>query len=445
MSRDTFAALYPDGVEAMPVAWKRMRIPGLPPAFALQPDERSHPDPSVSYRRRTIQTLTAGGERLVLVDKASPHARHDLMVSGVAVPPMPGPDDVPHALGETLWRTALAFVRFVSDPKVQREYGLDGGRLHLALNCDPNTLDRESCQANKEFHLHLLYWTAAELAPLDRPERLGDFADACLRRQALDPLAFLGARLIAEALADLDLVLPGASLLPDDPAAVIAGHRPLGCLMTLPGWAVLEDAAFEPLIRRIDRRLAAVAADLLAAFTGRRDAPRPWQRHVLLPRAEIRRNLDRLTWSAEVRAGLQELAARLHDLPPRLAERLRAAAPARRKHQMALNQPVYSLNLYAPAVNTPEAPVLDAGPVWLILQTKLFSGIGGAGLLSLGAIPSVRILRGEGSFSEDDWYGRARFQAAFAAFNRARLDGARGVQAGLAGRLGDLGQGWLQG
>lgn len=442
MRANPLAALYPPGVEAMPVAWELMRIPGLPPAFALLPDERSHPDPRVSYRRRTIQTLDAAGEHLVLVDKALPHARHDLMLSGVAVPPMPGPDDVPQALGEALWRTALGFVHYVSDPEVQRAYGLSGGRLHLALNCDPNTLDRESCQANKEFHLHLLYWTAAELAPLEHPERLADFSDPYLRRQALDPLAFLGARLIGEALADLDWKLPGAALLPDDPAAVIAGRRPLGCLIQLPGWQVLKDPAFEPLVRRIDRRLTAVAEDLLAAFTGRRDPPSPWRRHPLLPRAEIRANLDRLPWSAEVRAGLQVLATRLHDLPPRLAERLRARAPGPRKHLMALNQPVYSLNLYAPALNTAEAPILDADPVWLILQTKLFSGIGGAGLVSLGAVPSVRILRGEGSFSEACWHERARFQCAFAQFNRERLGGIRGLQAGPVGRLDDLGRGW---
>jgi len=441
--QDAFAALYPADVAAMPVAWERMRIPGLPPAFALLPDERSHPDPMVSYRRRSIQTLVAGGQRLVLVDKALPHARYDLMLSGVAVPPMPGPDDVPHALGGALWRSAYGFVRFVSDPEVQAEHGLAGGRLHLALNCDPNTLDRESCQANKEFHLHLLYWTAAELAPLALPERLGDCTDPYLRRQALDPLAFLGARLIAEGLADLDWQGLGATLLPDDAQAVIAGRRPLGCVIALPGWGLLEDPAFERLVRQVDRRLAELARTLLAVFTGRLNPPAPWRRHPLLPRAEIRAQLGRLPWSAEVRAGLVELAGRLHDLPAPLAARLRSGAAAMRKHHMTLNQPAYSLNLYAPATNTPEQPILGAKPLWLILQTRLFSGIGGAGLLSLGGIPSVRILRGEGRFSAECWHGRARFQRAFAEFNRERLAALPEVEAGPARQLADLGQGWV--
>lgn len=426
----------------MPVAWERMRIPGAPTDFALTSAERFDPDPVVRYHRRTIQAIEAGGERLVLVDKASPHALHDLMVSGLAVPPRAGPDDVAPPLGRALWGTALAFVRFVSDPDVQRAYGLTGGRLHLALNCDPNTQDRESCQADKQFHLHLLYWTAEELAPLRQPERVADFG-ARLRRQALDPLAFLGARLLQEALEQTPLPLDGARLLADEVDAILAGHRPPGCLIALPGWAALQDPAFEPLVRTLHRRIAAVSADLLAAFTGRREAPPPWQRHPLLSRREIETNLARLPWSAAVRGGLRELAARLHDLPGHLAKRLRTGPPAPRKHHMALNQPCYSLNLHAPVVNTPEQPLAQAGPVWLILQTKLFSGIGGAGLVSLADVPSVRILRGEGTYDARQWHHRARFQRAFARFN-GDMSTATGLRPGAAARFIDFTQGWRQ-
>jgi hypothetical protein len=57
----------------------------------------------------------------------------------------------------------------------------------------------------------------------------------------------------------------------------------------------------------------------------------------------------------------------------------------------------------------------------LSVQLKLFSGIGGAGLLSLPGIPSVRVLRGQGRFQLDAWQTRSHFQRAFAAYNSAAL------------------------
>jgi hypothetical protein len=85
---------------------------------------------------------------------------------------------------------------------------------------------------------------------------------------------------------------------------------------------------------------------------------------------------------------------------------------------MTLNQPCYALNLHAPG---PGEPLAERAEVHLIIQPKLFSGIGGAGLLTLRGVPSVRIVRGEGTFSAAQWERRARFQRAFARFNQGRL------------------------
>ncbi|MEA3277632.1 MAG: hypothetical protein U9Q81_20575 [Pseudomonadota bacterium] len=439
---DILAELYPAAARDLPVAWNQMRIPGPPAQLALTRQERKHPDPAVRYHRRTIQALDAGNDRFALVDKASPHALHDLMVSGVSLPAQPGPCDVTPLAGQLLWRTGASFVRFVSQPDVQREFGLENGRLHLALNCDPNTQDRESCQANKQFHLHLLYWTRSELAPLSNPERLKSIRDPLLRRQALDPMAFLGARLIHEVLADLPLGIPEARLLPYREEEAVGGCGPLGCLVQLPGWGVLDDCAFEALARRIHRRIETSAADILAAFTGRPEPPPPWRRHALLPRRQIHANLGRLPLSAYVRTALALLAEHLRDLPPALAERLKSGSAAVRKHHMTLNLPCYSLNLYSPAPNLRARSLGSAPEVYLIVQTKLFSGIGGAGLVSLDGVPSVRILRGEGTFSAEQWQHRARFQRAFAHFNQRRLVRMPGVRFHPVRRFVDIFRGW---
>lgn len=441
-SADSLYALHQAQVEDMPVAWHQVRIPGPPADFTLTAREREHPDQSVRYARRTIQNLSVGGDRLALVDKASPHALHDLMVSALATPPHPSPQDVSIPIGQALWKTASSFAHFVSRQSVQHKFGLAGGSLHLALNCDPSTLDRESCQANKQFHLHLLYWTRSELDPLARPGRLGEILDLRLRRQSLDPLAFLGARLIRECLLDLPLRTYGASMAPFRESDAIAGRLPLGCLIRLPGWELLDDPEFEVLVREIHRRIEATAADVLAAFTGCRTPPARWHRHKLLVPDEIRANLDRLPYSERVRTGLGLLALRLRDLTPALSTRLRRESAALRRHHMTLNQPCYSLNLHAPPDGSNDRPIGEARKVLLIVQTKLFSGIGGAGLLSLEGIPSVRILRGEGTFSPEQWHRRASFQRDFALYNQHRLSDVPGIRLDPIRRFAGVPRGW---
>jgi hypothetical protein len=442
MRPDRFAALYPRGLDRMRVAWEHLRIPGPPAEYALTRTEAEHPDPRRRFARRTIQEILCDADRLALIDKASPHSLFDLMLSEISDPPKATPDAVEPITGRTLWRTGLAFVRFVSDPDVMRRFDLADGELHLALNCDPNTHDRESVQAAKQFHLHLLYWSGRMLTPLESAGRFGAVADARLRRQAIDPLAFLGARLIHESLTGLDLGVPGARLAKPDDRPAIRGDRPLGCLIELPGWQVLADPAFEALIRRLHLRLETLAADLLEVFTGQRRAPLPWHRHPLRSSREIAKGLAAQPMSVGTRAGLRALSRALRDLSASTAYRLRLADPRRRMDLMTLNQPCYALSLHAPERNRPGARLEDAGLVHLAIQPKLFSGIGGAGLLMLGGVPSVRILRGEGCLSVESWQHRSAFQRDFAQFNQIVQADAPDIRFEPLKRFSDPHTGW---
>ncbi|NEX16645.1 MAG: hypothetical protein C1943_08460 [Halochromatium sp.] len=438
-----FAALMPTALSQMPVAWQQLRIPAPPPALKLSPAEQSAKSSEARFARRSIQQLlisqAASAEptdQLALIDKASPHALFDLMLaevspSGAGQPPKPDPSSVLPITAQVLWQTAANFQRFVSDPELcgdTNERGPESaaasqpGWLQLALNCDPNTNDRESVQALKSFHLHLIYWRPEELRALARIDRFGDQHDPALTRQCLDPLSFIGPRLLNHRLADLEPELErlGATLLPTDATATCAGWRPMGCLIQLPRWDLLATSDFERLIRRLHQRLDETAGMLLRAITGYEQPPPAWQRHRRLPLPQIERNLQPLGLSAECRADLLRLIGRLRDLPAPLARFLSQRSPAQRMHCMTLNQPCYSLCL-SPMDAQGQSTMGRDGPLLLSLQLKLFSGIGGAGLISLPGLPSVRVLRGQGSFSAIDWQRRANFQRRFAAYNTAAL------------------------
>jgi hypothetical protein len=465
--------MMPAMIPRMPVAWHQLRIPGPPAVLALTREEQHAVTAEARFARRTIQRIerarAASGEpplALALIDKASPHALFDLMLTDVAPArsgqrPAADPGAVAEVTGRLLWQSAAHFSRFIAEPAVQREFGLgpDTGVTHLALNCDPNTFDRESVQALKRFHLHLIHWHRPELAPLQHPESYGEQTDALLARQCLDPLTFVGTELLYAALSDSALELAGAELIAPDPAAACAGHLPLGALLRLESWERLTDPMFERLVRRLHQQIAHTARALMRAVTGH-DEPAPaWRRHRLLAPQQIADNLDALDLGAQARARVLGLTDSLRDLDAESAERLKLGSALARQHCMTLNQPCYSLGLTAfPVAGQRPQAAQQAGPSQtrpiLSIQLKLFSGIGGAGLLSLPGIASVRVVRGHGRFSADAWHRRACFQRRFAAYNTAALHGVAGgrgstwagqdLRTGPIGRLRDLRAGWTR-
>jgi hypothetical protein len=188
----------------------------------------------------------------------------------------------------------------------------------------------------------------------------------------------------------------------------------------------------------VHETVAWLSRELLSAFTDHTAAPPPGRRHPLLPTVDIRRRLAALDLSESGRRGLSVLAEVLQELPPQTISGL-ARHPCWRARHVSLNQPCYTLNLCTPETNSRTSPLPGAREVYLAIQVRLFTPIGGAGLLSLGGVPSVRIVRGEGRFTRRDWEQRAAFQRDFAVRVADTLAGAaiidevrefRGAEAG---------------
>ena len=450
-AQDRLAALYPDDVNDMPVAWHQLRVSGPPASYRLTARERDSADLSERFGRRTIMAFdvrsngpVAGPQvdRLAFIDKAVPHSQYDLMCAEVSAAAKATVRDIGRQTAAAVWRSAYNFVAFVSRPEIQRTYGLEGGQLHLAMNCDPNTRDRESIQASKQFHLHFLYWTRRELAALQRVGRGADVR-SLLERRLVDPLAFVAPAVVAERLATRDLDRSTMRLLPFHPADSIYGRKPMGCLIRLSDWGVVRSPEFVDTIDRIHHCIAETGAQLQQAFTGQTQPPDVWCRYALLPFAVIRDNINRLGFSTRTTAALHHLAGALIDVSPRLMDFMKRHGDARRRH-LVLNNPCYALNLYTPARNSLAAPLIVAPEVYLIIQVKLFSAIGGAGLLCLNEVPCVRIVREQGSFSERLWCQRARFQSDFVSYNYPLIEKTGAASAPVHYRFGNFETGWRE-
>ncbi len=452
MPVDSFAALYPENVDALPVAWNSVNIPGPPAPYRLNSQESTSSDAAVRFKRRTIQKLdmvaTGRGARsqrdqLAFVDKVSPHSCIDLMCTEVSEPLKATVNEIGRETGELMCRSAYHFVEFVSRPDIIDSFGLQGGELHLGVNCDPNTRDRESIQASKQFHMHFLYWKQSELTGLENLERDSVRPTDLLRQRLLDPLLFLGAAMVHERLRGIGFEIPGITLKPFDPADSIERGLPLGCLMQLDDWTVLNSSAFVALIQRIHEIIETGAQQLNAALTGRTDSPSEWQRFDLLPQRTIAVNIDKLGYSAEIAEQLKFLAAKLHNVSPTMMSYFKRHKRTRLRH-LSLNNPAYAMNLYSPRLNKMEKPLIDSNEIYLNIQLKLLSAIGGSGLVALRRIACCRILRNQGTFSEKAWSTRTRFQEQFCAYNYAMLKDAFDIERVVDHHYIDSTQGWRE-
>ena len=138
---------------------------------------------------------------------------------------------------------------------------------------------------------------------------------------------------------------------------------------------------------------------------------------------------------------MRRLALLLRSLSGEQIEHLRHR-PRQRIEHLSLNPPSYALNIHSPLRNRPGAPLIDADAVYLIIQPKLFSAVGGAGSLSLAGVPSVYINRAVGHFSERQWHKRAAFQREYLQFCQPHLRPFAHQPVPPVRELKDFDQGW---
>lgn len=443
-SRPGLEAFYPASFAQLQTAWDAIHIPALPPAFALTEQERHSSDSSQRYQRRTIQRLRIQSARqtdhIAYIDKALPHAQFELMAGEVGQQPRATVADIGERATQALLSSCERFAAFVSRPEVMQRYQLHNGLAHCAINCDPYTQDRESCQATKHFHLHLIYWTAAELQALQQPGTpLFQTASSTQRLHILDPLLSLGADLLQQRLQQLTLSHPQAELLP----AHTAPTPPTlpGCLIRLPGWQAIARPEMAALLQQVHHTLVIASTELQQVFTGHSEPPARWHRHPLRDPAVIVEQLATLGYSAAATAQLSRLAQRLRSLSAHTIQRLRQR-PARRIRHISLIPPAYALNLHAPQPNNASTPLHASQPVYLIIQPKLFAAVGGAGSLPLAGIPSTYINRAQGHYSEPAWQQRNAFQREFLQFIQPQLAEFADTPLPPVQQIHDLQQGW---
>jgi hypothetical protein len=379
----------------------------------------------VTVEEYYLETLLAdvtvagtGGERLAFVNKSFPHSRFDMMVLAASDTPHCAVTDMRRESLDAVWHLAGQFVSYVSRPDIARRFGLDGGHLHMAFNFNRDTIDRENSMFyDKRFHLHLNYWPKRDLTPAP-PRRLADVEDRLLRRRLLDPISFLGPRIMFE---KLNGTAGALALLEPDPKREVDEQLPPGLKALLGGWDRISDGTLADALTEIHRAAEEAYREIFHAFTGLEYRSEPWWRPRIRDAADVRSALSRLGWlSVDTADDLVHLAGHLRNLGAGEMAEIRASE-RRQIAELAVASLDYSVSVVS--VADPHRPPSERGGVYLIVHFKLLSDIGGAGLTWLPGVPIVRVNRAHDHvFTAAEVAERREFQDLFLKTALSALD-----------------------
>ncbi|MDI1461021.1 hypothetical protein QEZ54_08600 [Catellatospora sp. KI3] len=170
-------------------------LDGLPaPAFAQDWSGAGHDN------LRTVEQLRAHGRLLcsaglgedeghAVVDKAFPHALHEVMVISAGKRVRSGLHDHSAAYDTVLARLFGTFVDHCADAELAPV---------ISWSYDPATGDRASIQSRKRFHAHLVGRTPQERAVIAAQATTLRHCDPYRRRRIVEEVAVLAAPLIAD-------------------------------------------------------------------------------------------------------------------------------------------------------------------------------------------------------------------------------------------------------
>jgi hypothetical protein len=388
---DTLATLYPEEALDTRVV---LRLPA--PRLAAPPGGAPNTGTVHAYYGENLlrELALPGGDRLSFIDNAFPHSRYGLMLLVDNDSVRSSFAELQPLTQEALMEVAVRYVEYLSSPAVRGAHSLDGGHFHACFNYSKYTTDRENGMFyDKRYHLHLNYYPLADLGQKSAPVRWSAIDDSSLRRRFIDPIAFLGSSVAFDAAQGTLARLP---LLPIDHERDRSLALPPGLKIQLCSWNDLRQASFREAVSRLHDAAERAYGEVYEAFVGRPFQPVVWHRPSLLPSAEVRRRLAGLHWlSPASRDGLFELARLLRNVTEDELRAFREDEPLRVR-KLALGGLDYSIGLFSPQPNTELSPLDTHGPVYLVMQFRLFGDIGSAGLAPIGDVPIVRIDRKNG-------------------------------------------------
>ncbi|MBI5456580.1 hypothetical protein HY969_02470 [Candidatus Kaiserbacteria bacterium] len=327
-------------------------------------------------------------EPVFLMDKLTPHSLYEVMIMSASV------ERKSSILDHDAATRRLIFNLMSKFPEYAHSRGL---YPYLAFNYDPLTQDRESGQAEKRFHAHLIGRTSDELAEITEHQQPLGKISPMVRRRLVDETSILGS-LIAF---DYFKETPFRTIEIAPPLQQKNG--PLLEFVLKKGWDDLSTREFEADFCQIHSGLEKLYELLVSGVAEGQSGE--WKRPQLRLATDLplEQSLREMKWLSP-----ESRSAFLHFVKHLKSSILEKTHLFRNPKYRNITTHVYPLAGLCYSVGFCE----DNSHVKMVIKPQIFSDFGGAGLEKLNGI-ITRIRRGVGTFDDKEMAERKKFQSGF--------------------------------
>ena len=284
---------------------------------------------------------------------------------------------------------------------------MEGGYPYLVFNYDEYTTDRHSGMSKKPFHLHLNSWKKETIDKIEEIRRQA--VSKYYYESVVDPIFDLTRQLAYDALdcAELNKYLERAN--------PICGGQEVeysSIFKVKAGWKFLDSEELPIMLKTIHEKLEERYRAILKCFTGHEEVPKLYTRHLLLPQEQIISNIVEADFQDTTKENLVKLIGRVRSITPEQFQELCKNTDLR-DTVIPMRWLAYSIGFFSKDYIDLSRPY-DENTLYMNCTPRLFTKIGGASIMNFPEHSLVKIDRGEGVFSQQEFDKHVEFQKDFA-------------------------------
>ena len=353
------------------------------------------------------EIITDQGEDYIsLAPKFKPHSDYEMMLQStdrIVKSPVTALTD---AAVHYIFGTGYKYIKFLSDDSIVDKYGMNYGYPYLVFNYDEYTTDRHSGMSKKPFHLHLNSWKKETIDNIQ--QIIKEDVSKYYYESVVDPIFDLTRQLTYDALdcPELNIYLEKA-----DPKCGGQGIEYSGVFKIKSGWQFLDSEDFPIMLKTVHRRLEERYKEILKCFTGHDEVPQLYTRHLLLPKKQIISNINAINFPDTTKENLIKLIDRVRSITPQQFQELSKNIDLR-DTIIPMRWLAYSIGFFSNEYFNLSRPY-EKNILYMNCTPRLFTKIGGASIMNFPEKSHVKIDRGEGMFSQEDFDKHVEFQKDF--------------------------------
>ena len=337
------------------------------------------------------EIITEEGEDYIsLAPKFKPHSDYEMMLQTT----------------DHVVKSPSRFIKFLSNKEIVEKFGMDGGYPYLVFNYDEFTTDRHSGMSKKPFHLHLNSWKKETIDRITQIDK--ESADPYYYASVVDPVFDLTRTLAYDALdcPELNKYLEKANPICGDQEIFYSG-----VFKVKGGWEFLDSKEFPEMLKTVHIKLENRYKEILKCFTGKDTMPELYTRHLLLPQCRIVENIVESDFQDSTKVALVKLLPRVRSITDEEFQELCKNTDLR-DTVIPMRWLAYSVGFFSNDYIDKNKPYKE-NTLYMNCTPRLYTKIGGASIMNFPEKSLVKIDRGEGTYSQEEFNNHVEFQKEF--------------------------------